>query len=77
MLIITEHICLAAEDCIKDVYEALWREAFQSESQSPPPFYPNHFKERAVASLQQLGITQEDIKATNMKLVYLHLISSI
>ena len=68
---------LGAEDCIKEVDEALWIEAYDKESVPPPPFYPDDFKAWAKVCLQQLHLSQAQITTTNIKLVYMHLISSL
>ena len=57
---------LGAEDCIKEVDEALWIEAYDKESVPPPPFYPDDFKAWATVCLQQLHLSQEQITISSL-----------
>ena len=66
---------IGAVDCIKKVDEALWKQALDDESQSPPPFYSHDFQVNALQCIRDgLGISHDEISTTNMKRGYLHLI---
>ena len=53
----------------------VWSHGYLECAYQAPPFYPEEFEAAATGTLNQLGITREDITTTNAREIFLHLCS--
>ena len=76
MLLFGNYNIIGTQDYSMDFDANIWLRAMVSESDSPPPFYSEEFKEWADFILQEeLEMTQEDITQGSCRGVYLYLIN--
>ena len=71
-------IYIGAEDCIKEVDEALWSQAMREEALSPPRFYPRDCENNALQFIEEeLGLSHAELASNNWRTVYLHMIRNL
>ena len=71
-------IYIGAEDCIKEIDEALWCQAMREEALPPPEFYPRNFEAMASQFIEEeLGLAHAELTSDNWRTVYLHMIQNL